>query len=104
MKTLPVVAGLLGAACLAWGACTVLVTLGNIRVVDALVRRGLGHTPTSRIPDDATVWPGHDYGVRPSSTIGLERATNPFLRCRDLPEFLALKRDWPTVKQQLGLK
>jgi len=37
-----------------------------------------------RLPDDATVWPGHDYGVRPSSTIGLERATNPFLRCPDL--------------------
>ena len=34
-----------------------------------------------RLPDDATVWPGHDYGVRPSSTIGMERATNPFLRC-----------------------
>ena len=55
-------------------------------------------------PDDATVWPGHDYGVRPSSTIGLERATNPFLRCPDLAAFLALKRDWPTVKQRLGLK
>ena len=57
-----------------------------------------------RVPDDATVWPGHDYGVRPSSTIGLERATNPFLRCPDLAAFLALKRDWPTVKQRLGLK
>jgi hydroxyacylglutathione hydrolase len=56
------------------------------------------------LPDDATVWPGHDYGVRPSSTIGLERATNPFLRCPDVAAFLALKRDWPTVKQQLGLK
>jgi len=57
-----------------------------------------------RLPDDATVWPGHDYGVRPSSTIGLERATNPFLRCPDLAAFIALKRDWPTVKQRLGLK
>ena len=57
-----------------------------------------------RLPDDATVWPGHDYGVRPSSTIGLERATNPFLRCPDLTAFIALKRDWPTVKQRLGLK
>jgi hydroxyacylglutathione hydrolase len=55
-------------------------------------------------PDDVTVWPGHDYGVRPSSTIGLERATNPFLRCPDLAAFIALKRDWPTVKQRLGLK
>jgi hydroxyacylglutathione hydrolase len=58
----------------------------------------------ARIPDDATVWPGHDYGVRPSSTIGLERATNPFLRCPELTDFIALKRDWPTVKQRLGLK
>jgi hypothetical protein len=40
----------------------------------------------------------------PSSTIGLERATNPFLRCPDLPAFIALKRDWPTVKLRLGLK
>ena len=57
-----------------------------------------------RFPDDATVWPGHDYGVRPSSTIGLERATNPFLRCPDLDAFIAFKRDWPSVKQRLGLK
>jgi hydroxyacylglutathione hydrolase len=57
-----------------------------------------------RFPDDATVWPGHDYGVRPSSTMGLERATNPFLRCADVTAFLALKRDWPAVKQQFGLK
>ena len=54
-----------------------------------------------RFPDDATVWPGHDYGVRPSSTIGLERATNPFLRCPDLAAFIALKQDWPTVTRLL---
>ncbi|MGQ0732221.1 MAG: MBL fold metallo-hydrolase [Acidobacteriota bacterium] len=58
----------------------------------------------ARFPDEATVWPGHDYGARPSSTIGLERAANPFLRCPDLDAFLALKRNWATVKQQLGLK
>ena len=57
-----------------------------------------------RVPDEATVWPGHDYGARPSSTLALERATNPFLRCRDVDAFLALKRDWPSVKQKLGLK
>lgn len=56
------------------------------------------------VPDDATVWPGHDYGIRPSSTVGLERATNPFLRCPDLEAFLALKHDWPAFKQQHGLK
>jgi glyoxylase-like metal-dependent hydrolase (beta-lactamase superfamily II) len=57
-----------------------------------------------RIPDEATVWPGHDYGARPSSTIGLERATNPFLGCAELTDFMALKRDWPIVKLRLGLK
>jgi hydroxyacylglutathione hydrolase len=57
-----------------------------------------------RYPDEATVWPGHDYGARPSSTIGLERATNPFLQCSDVAAFVALKRDWPNVKQRLGLR
>ena len=56
------------------------------------------------IPDHCTVWPGHDYGARPSSTIGLEKQSNPFLRCRDLTEFLALKRDWAAYKKQLGLR
>ena len=56
------------------------------------------------IPDDATVWPGHDYGVRPSSTIGLEKRTNPFLLCPDLPSFLRLKTEWPALKARLGLK
>jgi glyoxylase-like metal-dependent hydrolase (beta-lactamase superfamily II) len=56
------------------------------------------------IPDEATVWPGHDYGARPSSTIALERATNPFLACRDAAAFLRLKADWPSVKKDLGLK
>ena len=65
----------------------------------ASLGRLLGH-----FPDDATVWPGHDYGARPSSTVGLERATNPFLLCPDLEAFIALKRDWPRVKARLGLK
>lgn len=56
------------------------------------------------IPSDATVWPGHDYGVRSSSTMALELATNPFLLCADLNAFLQLKADWPAVKQRLGLK
>ena len=56
------------------------------------------------VPDDVTVWPGHDYGARPSSTIGLERQTNPFLRCGSVDEFLALKRDWPAYKKSLGLR
>ena len=58
----------------------------------------------SAVPETASVWPGHDYGIRPSSTIGMERASNPFLRCRDLEEFLKLKAEWSSVKLRLGLK
>ncbi len=56
------------------------------------------------VPNDTTVWPGHDYGVRPSSTIELERQTNPFLRCEDLAAFLRLKAEWPDFKKRYGLK
>jgi len=58
----------------------------------------------AEIPDDATVWPGHDYGARPSSTMALEKATNPFLLCANTDDFLARKRDWPELKKRLGLK
>lgn len=56
------------------------------------------------VPDAVTVWPGHDYGVRPSSTIGLEKATNPFLRCADADAFIRFKGDWPDFKREHGLK
>lgn len=56
------------------------------------------------VTDDTTVWPGHDYGARPSSTIALEKATNPFLMCGNADEFLARKAEWPLLKKRLGLK
>jgi hydroxyacylglutathione hydrolase len=31
------------------------------------------------LPGETVVWPGHDYGHRPSSTIALEKRTNPWL-------------------------
>jgi hydroxyacylglutathione hydrolase len=31
------------------------------------------------LPDDTEIFPGHNYGVTPTSTIGHERITNPFL-------------------------
>ena len=31
------------------------------------------------LPLETIVWPGHDYGDRPSSTIGIEKGSNPFL-------------------------
>ena len=31
------------------------------------------------LPGDTVVWPGHDYGSRPTSTIEVEKKTNPWL-------------------------
>ena len=31
------------------------------------------------LPGDTIVWPGHNYGLTPSSTIEIERSTNPWL-------------------------
>lgn len=50
--------------------------------------------------DPATeVWPGHDYGVASSSTIGREIATNPFLLTKTFEEFLYLKEHWAEYKK-----
>jgi glyoxylase-like metal-dependent hydrolase (beta-lactamase superfamily II) len=55
------------------------------------------------LPPDTTIWPGHDYGCRPSSTLALERLGNPFLRVPDFESFLRLKSDWPALKPRHGL-
>jgi glyoxylase-like metal-dependent hydrolase (beta-lactamase superfamily II) len=31
------------------------------------------------LPDDTVIWPGHDYGETPTSTLGREKEDNPFL-------------------------
>jgi glyoxylase-like metal-dependent hydrolase (beta-lactamase superfamily II) len=50
--------------------------------------------------DPATeVYPGHDYGVKPSSSIGHEIATNPFLLCKTYDDFLYLKEHWAEYKK-----
>ena len=71
---------------------------------DARIEWGSLQRLVSEIPDDATVWPGHDYGARPSSTMALEKSTNPFLMCRSETEFLQLKTNWASFKKQHGLR
>ncbi len=61
------------------------------------------HEVLLTLPDATTIWPGHDYGCRPSSTLGLEKRTNPFLLCPDLEAFLDLKRTWADYKREKGL-
>ncbi len=57
-----------------------------------------------KLPDHTQVWPGHDYGVRPTSTIGDERRENPFLLCSSFEEFIDLKRNWTQYKREHGIK
>jgi hydroxyacylglutathione hydrolase len=54
---------------------------------------------------DTEVWPGHNYGIKPSSTIGFELKKNPFIkRLKDFNEFLWLKQNWTQYKQEHGVK
>lgn len=42
------------------------------------------------LPDDTTVWPGHDYQGRSHSTIGQERSGNPRIAGKSEAEFVAI--------------
>jgi hydroxyacylglutathione hydrolase len=75
------------------GIC--LLGNGNLFTGDTLFVGGIGRTDLPgasmdqfmksireklfTLPDETIVWPGHDYGERPSSTIGIEKSTNPWL-------------------------
>jgi glyoxylase-like metal-dependent hydrolase (beta-lactamase superfamily II) len=48
-------------------------------------------TRLAALPAATRVYPGHDYGPQPVSTIAWERANNPYLRCPDLNSFLRLR-------------
>ncbi len=42
-------------------------------------------------PPATKVFPGHDYGPKPHSTIGFERENNEYLKCADLESFIKLR-------------
>lgn len=55
------------------------------------------------LPESTRVFPGHDYGTSPISTIGREKSTNPFLFQPDVSAFLDLKRNWASYKKAHGI-
>ena len=61
------------------------------------------HRRLLTLPDETEVWPGHDVGVAPSSTIGHERRTNPFLLRATFEAFVDLKRNWLEYKREHGI-
>jgi glyoxylase-like metal-dependent hydrolase (beta-lactamase superfamily II) len=57
-----------------------------------------------KLPDNVEVYPGHDYGTAPSSTIGHEKKTNPFLLQKNFEDFVYLKEHWAAYKKQHGIQ
>lgn len=43
------------------------------------------------LPEETRVYPGHNYGATPTSTIGRELLENPYLRCATFEEFKNLR-------------
>jgi glyoxylase-like metal-dependent hydrolase (beta-lactamase superfamily II) len=56
-----------------------------------------------QLDDAVEVYPGHDYGPTPFSTIGYERAHNPFLQRTDFKDFVWLKEHWDDYKAEHGI-
>jgi glyoxylase-like metal-dependent hydrolase (beta-lactamase superfamily II) len=61
------------------------------------------HDKLLALPDNCTVYPGHDYGIAPTTTIGHEKRTNPFLLQSDFASFLHLKKTWAEYKKAHGI-
>lgn len=62
------------------------------------------HWLLQEFPSSTTVYPGHDYGISPHSTLAAERVSNPFLLQPDFNAFLALKNNWAEYKKTHGIK
>ena len=62
------------------------------------------HDKILPLPETVRVFPGHDYGTSPESTIGREKSTNPFLLQPDLDAFIDLKRNWAAYKKAHGIQ
>jgi glyoxylase-like metal-dependent hydrolase (beta-lactamase superfamily II) len=41
----------------------------------------------ARLPDNTVLFPGHDYAPKPTSTIGVEKRQNQYLRMKSLDDW-----------------
>lgn len=61
------------------------------------------HNKLLSLADTTRVFPGHDYGGAPQSTIGKERQMNPFLIQPNFEAFVHLKSNWDAYKKAHGI-
>jgi hydroxyacylglutathione hydrolase len=61
------------------------------------------HERLLTLGESVNVFPGHDYGVTPVSTIRNEKTTNPFLLQSDVEAFIHLKNNWAAYKKAHGI-
>ena len=61
------------------------------------------HQKLMLLPGETRVFPGHDYGVSPLSSINREKSSNPFLVQKDFRAFLHLKHNWAAYKKDHGI-
>jgi hydroxyacylglutathione hydrolase len=62
------------------------------------------HHKLLSLPDHLEVYPGHDYGAKPSSTLGEQRRTNPYFQQKDFAAFWHLRQNWKQYVKEHGLK
>ena len=61
------------------------------------------HKKLMTLGDDIEVYPGHNYGAAPTSTIGNEKETNPFILRDSFESFVDLKKNWLQYKKEHGI-
>ncbi len=57
------------------------------------------HSILLKLPPKTKVFPGHDYGETPESTIEHEQQSNPFLTQPNFESFQEFKREWASTKK-----
>jgi len=77
-----------------------LLFVGDTLFVDAIGRTDLEGGDSEEmfrslarlreLPNKTMVYPGHEYGPSPASTIGEQKQSNPYLRCTDISDFLRI--------------
>ena len=61
------------------------------------------HNKLIKLSESTRIFPGHDYGTAPESTIKNEKDSNPFLLQPDFNSFVHLKMNWTTYKKEHGI-